>query len=285
MNILITGATGFIGNHLISGLVARGHQVTAIARTLERAKCCGWYDAVRFIAQDIHSLTDNELDQLSRHDAVIHLAWSNLNAYKSLYHLENTLPKDYRFIKSLIMRGIKHVLITGTCFEYGMQNGCLPEELPPMPTTSYAIAKDSLRRFLEVLQREIPYSLQWARLFYLHGPGQAENCLLAQLERSIAKGDTIFNLSMGEQLRDYLPVEEVADRLAMLVERPKFGGIFNICSGKPISIRNLVEQQLALHNSTIKLNLGHYPYPEHEPLAFWGNSEKFHKICASISDG
>jgi dTDP-6-deoxy-L-talose 4-dehydrogenase (NAD+) len=77
-------------------------------------------------------------------------------------------------------------------------------------------------------------------------------------------------MSGGEQLRDYLPVEEVAKRIVNLSIGGDSQGVVNICSGKPISVRNLVEQWLAEQHWKIELNFGYYPYPDYEPMAFWG---------------
>jgi dTDP-6-deoxy-L-talose 4-dehydrogenase (NAD+) len=82
-------------------------------------------------------------------------------------------------------------------------------------------------------------------------------------------------MSGGEQLRDYLPVEDVANHIVNLVEHGELDGIYNSCSGDPISVRRLVERRIREKGSNIELNLGHYPYPDYEPMAFWGGTDKF----------
>lgn len=282
MKILVTGATGFVGRHLVPALLERGHTVTALARDVERARGLAWFDRVRFVACDIHRHGDVELESIGPQDVVMHLAWPGLPNYKSLFHFEENLPADYRFLKSLVQGGIGRVLVTGTCFEYGMQSGCLTEEMPAQPANPYALAKDSLRKFLQALQQQQPFALQWARLFYMHGPGQNANSLLAQLDRAIDNRESSFNMSGGEQLRDYLPVQEVARRLAMLIEHPACDGVVNVCSGEPVSVRRLVERHLAQRGASMALNLGHYPYPDYEPMAFWGGTEKYRRHCQDV---
>ena len=105
----------------------------------------------------------------------------------------------------MIDQGLKQVLVTGTCFEYGMQNGCLTEEMPTLPANPYALAKDILRKSLQLLQQQSSFILQWARLFYMYGPGQNPNSLLAQLERAIDNGESVFNMSGGEQTNSISP--------------------------------------------------------------------------------
>ena len=222
MNILITGSTGFIGANLVPLLLAHRHTVTALVRNAERAADMPWANQVRFIVWDIGQDIAPVLEKIGAPDAVIHLAWAGLPNYKALFHFEQNLPARYRFLKALVEQGVGQVLVTGTCFEYGMQNGCLSEQMPAQPENSYALAKDTLRRFLQALQQEHNFTLQWARLFYIYGPGQSSNSLLAQLDRALNNGEKSFNMSNGEQLRDYLAVEEVARRLLLLLEHIRF---------------------------------------------------------------
>ena len=156
-----------------------------------------------------------------------------------------------------------------------MQSGELTEMSPTRPITPYALAKDTLRKFLQSLQKHQPFTMQWCRLFYMHGAGQNSKSLLGQLDKALDDGAISFNMSAGEQLRDYLPVGVVASKMVKLIEHSNFDGVVNICSGKPVSVRHLVEQHLLKRGMNIELNLGYYPYPEYEPMAFWGNTQLF----------
>jgi dTDP-6-deoxy-L-talose 4-dehydrogenase (NAD+) len=278
MRVIVTGATGFIGRHVVNALVLRGHSITAVARNSERAQSLGWPRSVRFVSCDLHQADLSVKDLLGPADAVIHLAWPGLPNYRALYHFEQTLFADYRFLKSLISEGYSHLLVAGTCFEYGLQSGCLHEEMEARPATPYGLAKDTLRRFLEMLRREHPFTFQWARLFYSYGTGQNPGSLFAQLDRALEQGDKEFLMSGGEQLRDYMPVERVAADLVRLVEHPECNGILNVCSGSPVAVRALVEKFVGAKGKEIRLRLGHYPYPEYEPMAFWGARSKWQSI-------
>jgi nucleoside-diphosphate-sugar epimerase len=284
MNILVTGATGFIGNHVVGQLIDRGHRVTAVARNPERAAAAAWFGKANFIAADIHDPAMVERLRPTDFDAVTHLAWPGLPNYKSLYHLEQTLPAECRFLKALVAGGVPQLLVTGTCFEYGLSSGCLDESTAAEPVTPYGVAKNTLRCYLEALRVEHPFRLQWARLFYMYGKGQHPKSLLAQLDAAIDREDTVFDMSGGEQLRDYLPVETMAAHLASLVEHPAFHGTINLCSGTPVSVRRLVEQHIARRGASIRLNFGHYPYPDYEPMAFWGNTGKLQTILTDTSN-
>ena len=266
---------------MVNALIARGHSVSAVARRAPAEPY--WPASVTFTPLDVHDAATDPVVALGVPEVLVHLAWPGLPNYRELFHVEQNLPDSYRFIKRMVAAGTKHVLVTGTCFEYGMQQGPLSEELPTQPGNAYGLAKDTLRRFLQALQTQSPFVLQWARLFYLHGPGQAAGSVLAQLDRAIDAGESHFNMSGGEQLRDYLSVDEAVRYLAVLIERPDFDGVVNCCSGRPISIRRLVEERITQRGAHIGLNLGHFPYTEHEPFAFWGVRNRLDQLLGQAS--
>ncbi len=264
--VIVSGATGFVGQHLVPLLLNQNYEVIAIARDEDKAKGFDWYPSICFVAADIKNTVAVEFKEGA---SLIHLAWPGLPNYKSLFHFEENLPQSYQFIKSLVCRGVDKVLVTGTCFEYGFQSGPLDPASPTSPSNPYALAKDTLRQHLNYLKQEKLFQLKWARLFYMYGQGQNPGSIIAQLDSAIDSGEKIFNMSGGEQLRDYLPIQSVTERLLTIFENDS-EGVFNVCSGKPISIRRLVEERIKERGSSIRINLGHYPYPDYEPMAFWG---------------
>lgn len=237
-----------------------------------------WIDDVEFVSADIHAADLNVVALSEGIDALAHLAWPGLPNYRALFHFEHNLMADYRFIKSAVEAGVQQVLVTGTCFEYGMQSGPLSESTEPRPSNPYGLAKHTLHLFLQNLQQERSFTLQWARLFYLHGEGQNPNSLLAALDRAIDSGEPTFNMSAGEQLRDFLAIETAASHLAAILHQRDFAGVVNCASGQPVSVRALVEQRLHERGATLDLNLGHYPYPTHEPMAFWAVVERLQQL-------
>lgn len=277
MKILVTGATGFLGRHLVPILKTK-HEVTALTRDISQASNCSWLSDCVLEYFDITQQGKLELADLDTFDVLVHLAWAGLPNYCEFYHLEKNMMADYFFIKNIVEHGIQQVMVAGTCMEYGMQNGCLAEEIETAPTIPYSLAKDTLRKLLQQLQTKHSFRLQWTRLFYMYGKGQSSNSLLSQLQRAIDDGDLVFNMSKGEQLRDYLQVEQVADYMRAVIEDLKFDGIVNICRGEPVSVRTLVEQFIHEQGADIQINPGYYPYPDYEPMAFWGNNKKLLSI-------
>jgi nucleoside-diphosphate-sugar epimerase len=282
MKILVTGATGFIGRHVITELLKNDYlEIIATSLNQQKAKTFDWYPRVQYIPCDLRQPNADVYNLFNQPDILIHLAWQGLPNYQERYHFEENLPANYAFLKNMVAGGLKQLTVTGTCFEYGLQNGCLGEETLPRPVTNYALAKDTLRKFIEALLIDYPaVTFAWLRLFYMFGPGQNPKSLFGQLEQARLNQKPMFNMSGGEQLRDYLPIERMAGYIAQLGLSADASGIINVCSGQPVSIRNLVEKWLENKEATLKLNLGYYPYPSHEPMAFWGNNQKLSALLA-----
>lgn len=278
MKVAVSGATGFVGHHVIAELERRGVPPTIVCR-LER-------DVPAALAHlpvarvDLHSACDDVFAAIGRPDVLIHLAWGGLPNYRSRHHFEDELPSHYAFLACAVAGGLRNLVVTGTCFEYGMRDGALSEDLDPLPANPYGLAKDMLRRQLEFLRRDVPFDLTWARLFYMFGEGQAPTSLYPQLAAAVARGDATFAMSGGEQLRDYLPIDIVARHLVTLALAKCHHGVVNVCSGTPVSVRRLVEGWIAQHGWSITPDFGRYPYPDYEPLAFWGDATKLRDLIA-----
>ena len=279
--ILVTGATGFIGNYVIEQLLLNNNcHVIATSSNSQKAQLTSWYNKVDYLPFNLKEFDTNVnyYEFFNQPDLLIHLAWEGLPNYKADFHINENLPRHFIFIKNLIDHGLKDITVTGTCFEYGMQEGELSELIEPKPTNSYSIAKDTLRKKIAQLPHLDNINFKWVRLFYMYGSGQSPNSLLSQLDRSLSMNETIFNMSGGEQERDYLPVEEVAANIINIALQQTVTGIINCCSGNPIKVKDFVINYLQTKNKYIQLNLGYYPYVDYEPMSFWGNNKKLKTI-------
>ncbi|HEV8082132.1 MAG TPA: NAD(P)-dependent oxidoreductase [Chitinophagaceae bacterium] len=283
MKILVTGATGFVGKHVVNELLKYDYTIVATTNKTKENKS---YDKLSYAFLDLDNINPDKdyFSHLGNPDMLIHLAWQGLPNYKSLFHFEKNLISHYAFLKNIIKNGLKKLVVTGTCFEYGMKDGCLSEDMITDPQNSYALAKDTLRKFLFELKQTHEFDCKWVRLFYIYGEGQNPKALLSQLENALQKGDKVFNMSGGEQLRDYLPIKKVAEYIVTIALQEHISGIVNCCSGKPISVKELVENYLKDTNREIELNAGYYPYTDYEAMAFWGDDTKLKQIINERSN-
>jgi dTDP-6-deoxy-L-talose 4-dehydrogenase (NAD+) len=284
MKVAVTGATGFIGRHVLRELSRReGVEVVAVSR---RAPDLGELPiSVTHVLMDVTIPTTQDLENLGYPDVLIHLAWSGLPNYKSLHHFEVHLSDQYRFLAGLVRAGLPSLICTGTCFEYGMRSGELDESLVPDPGNAYGFAKDALRRQLDLLRAAHAFEFTWARLFYMYGDGQPATSLYPQVLAAGERGDSTFKMSPGDQLRDFLPVQTVAAYLVGLAMDSPGAGVVNVCSGQPTSVRSLAEGWIEERGWNMKLELGHFPYPDYEPMAFWGANTRLRRLLPAKEEG
>jgi len=275
MKVAVTGATGFVGRHAVRALWENGLHVVAVCRSRENLFQPD--SKLEIVTLDIGNI-DNPHDQMGNPDVLLHLAWEGLPRYHSEHHLTQELPKQIAFLEACVRGGLKRLVVTGTCLEYGMQSGCLDENLIGVPTTAYGKAKDLLRSHLQSSPHMPDLKLTWLRLFYLYGPGQASTSLYSQLHRAIANGDKSFPMSPGDQQRDFLPIETATTQLASLILKTPAAGVVNLCSGAPMTVAEFANSLLRNWNTEMELDFGRLNYPDYEPHAFWGSTKKLQAL-------
>ena len=182
MRVLVTGATGFISNHVIKRLLLTDNKIIATSTNENNPKQQSWYDRVEYQHYNLFQQRDQLFQFFKEPDLMIHLAWDHLDDFKSELHLKKILPAHCRFISTMVAEGLSQLTVTGTCLEYGLQEGALNENMNGTPVVCYATAKDVLRRFIFELQSLYSFNLNWLRLFYVFGKGQQEKSILQQLE-------------------------------------------------------------------------------------------------------
>lgn len=279
MKVLITGGSGYIGQYIIRELLNTEFvQIIATTRNLENVKDKIHHSRLTYREFKLDQVKDETFKELGSPDLLIHLAWEGLPNYKQEFHLTKCLPEQKKFLSMMLKTGLKNLTVTGTCFEYGMIGGELTEEMETHPENPYGKAKDELRKYLQTLQNEYQFSLKWLRLFYMYGKGQAPNSLISQLDKAISENSKTFNMSGGEQVRDFLPIDKIAYYIVKSSLQTKVDGVINCCSCQPIKVKDFVQQYLNDKNYKMELNLGFYPYPDYEPMTFWGSNRKLKEV-------
>ncbi len=276
MKVAVTGATGFIGRHVVRELLSKGIEVTVVSRKPEWVPAPS--GALTHVTFSMDENGPDTFERLGNPDLLLHLAWGGLPNYRSDTHLNDELPRQTAFLESCMRSGLKRLIITGTCLEYGMQSGMLAEELPAMPCTAYAEAKNRLHEHLRKSASTSSLQLTWLRLFYLYGPGQAPTSLYSQLRAAIAERRSEFAMSPGDQIRDFLPVGTAASYISEIASGSHRADLVNICSGMPKKVSDLVQEWLRDWHAEIHLKLGVYPYPDYEPAAFWGSTQRLYSL-------
>jgi dTDP-6-deoxy-L-talose 4-dehydrogenase (NAD+) len=281
MKIAITGATGFIGQHVRKQLKESSHEILLVTRDAKKISSLGTNE--RVLIADISEARDDWYQYLDSPDVLLHLAWGGLPNYLDNYHLDVELPLQVKFLTNLVSNGLSKLVVTGTCYEYGIASGALTEIEDTTPVTPYGIAKDRLRRLLSDLKSKADFELTWARIFYTYGTGQSELSIYSQLTFAVANGDAEFKIGSGTQILDFIPVERVAEILNFLVTKNSNIGIVNVGSGNPQSVLQFVQAQIHAMGAQIIPLLGVISDRKYEPNAFWSDNKKLNKEIEAIT--
>ncbi len=265
MSIHIIGSSGFIGKAINKKSSGNTKHLFYSSKFKNEMKV------------DINDKTTWQNLKIKKGDKLIFLSWQNLPNYGDDFHILENLHKSINFLKEIAKTDISTVVCAGTCFEYGLQSGCLEESLNTDPVNNYAIAKDTLRRVISNTFAKEKINLAWLRVFYPYGENQNQNSLIPLLDKAIKNKEKKFNISQGDQIRDFIRIEKVAEVFLKCAEAD-VNQIINVGSGNPVSIRDFLENYIKNKNSDIKLNLGFYPRRKDEPLAFWANTQKLSKL-------
>lgn len=270
--ILVTGANGYIGQHVVKSVLALGHEV--IASDLK-------YDGIDPRAQksDIMLFSgDSDIyKQFGCPDAVIHLAWRNGFVHNADTHITD-LPNHYVLIKNLIEGGLKNLTVMGTMHEVGYWEGAITPKTPTNPTSNYGIAKNALRQLSHTLADKSDVSLKWLRAYYITGDDIRGCSIFSKITQAALEGKKTFPLNSGKNKYDFISVYELADQIAKAGCQTKITGEINCCSGIPISLGEQVQNFVKENNYDIKFEFGVFPERPYDSPAIWGDASKIKQI-------
>lgn len=265
MKFLVTGAGGYIGRGVTAELLARGHEVVTVGHKPTGLSS----ESLTEVVGDIFEMP--ELFSDVHPDTLVHLAWRNGFDHSNVSHLEDLSP-HYSFLRGAIDAGIKHIAVMGTMHEVGYHIGAIDENTACNPTTPYGVSKNALRQLTIGMCREAKITCQWMRGFYLVSADGRGESIFAKIVRAAREGKTQFPFTSGRNKYDFLNYSEFSEQVAAVVEQSKVDGIINICSGRPVSLGEQIEDFIAENNLAISLSYGEYPERPYDSPAVWGDS-------------
>lgn len=270
--ILVTGAGGYIGRHVVKRLCDMGEDVIAADIRTD-----GIDTRANIVSCNIFSGSETVYEELGCPDTVIHMAWRDGFVHNSNAHMQD-LSAHYTFIKNMIGKGIKQLVVMGTMHEVGYHEGAIDENTPCEPTSMYGIAKDALRRSTIQLTQRSNVCLQWLRAYYIYGDDARSNSIFAKLTKAAEDGKTTFPFTTGKNKYDFIEVDKLAEQIATVALQNEVAGIINCCTGEPVSLADKVESFIKEHGFNIKLEYGAFPDRPYDSPGVWGDASKINAV-------
>lgn len=271
--VLLTGSTGFIGSQVTAELLRRGYEVHALVYPPFAP------EQPHLVQYEMNLLDSKAVDEfLSQHnfESLIHLAWyvgpkchvHNLNM--------DWIVASLNLLQSFAKYGGKTFVGAGTCSEYEYKYGYLQEDSTPTdPQTLYGNGKNAVYNIAKVYCKQNGITFKWPRIFNLYGPNEKPQRLMPSVINSCLKGEDVL-VSDCLKFQDYLHVEDTARGIVDVFES-EIEGAVNICSGKPVQLREIVNKIAEYTDFKGQILWGAIPAAFGDDLVV-GNNEKLKSI-------
>ena len=271
--VLITGGTGFIGKNVVAELIKRGYEVHSLVFPPFAPEQKG------LVQYEMNLMDSNAVDKfLSEHhfENLIHLAWYvGKGCHIADQNIDWTIS-TLNLLTSFQKYGGKTFVGAGTISEYEYKFGYLLEdETPTSPETLYGESKNSVYKIAKTFCKQHDMKFKWPRIFNLYGPNEKPQRLMPSVINSCLKGEDV-KVSDCLKFQDYLHVEDTARGIVEVFESDIQGAV-NICSGKPVQLRYIVNKIAELTNFKGNILWGAIPAAFGDEVVV-GNNDKLKSI-------
>jgi dTDP-6-deoxy-L-talose 4-dehydrogenase (NAD+) len=270
--ILITGANGYLGRHVVDAVLAKGHDVLAADFNFD-----GVNPKATQVNTPIFSDSENLFEELGSPDVVLHLAWRNGFVHNADSHIDD-LPNHYHFVEKMINSGVKQIVVMGSMHEIGYHEGAIDEDTPANPSSLYGISKNALRQATFVAANGKDTVVQWLRAYYIVGDDTKASSIFGKITEAEQEGKAEFPFTTGKNKFDFINIDELSNQIASVVSQNEVSGVINVATGKPMSLAERVEQFISDNGYKIKLKYGAFPDRPYDSPGVWANVDKITKI-------
>jgi len=267
--VLVTGANGFIGSHCLEPLLKRGYEVHAVSRGRPDGPAgIAWHEC------DLLALGAAErLVERVRPSHLLHLAWYVVPGQVISSPVNHRwVARSVELLQAFARQDGRRAVVSGSAYEYDWGAGRCDEETTPLaPSTVYGACKAALFLQATAIAREAGVSLAWIRPFFLYGPREHPDRLVASVARALLRG-LPATTSHGRQRRDYLHVQDVADAAVATLDSDLTGAA-NVGAGEAVALREIVTRIGDIVGRPDLLRIGEIPARSNDvPLVVAGGN-------------
>jgi nucleoside-diphosphate-sugar epimerase len=258
--ILVTGAGGFVGAAVVKAAVAAGHEVVALVRN-DTSRLTSIADRISMQRVDLADTTAvAALLHSAKPAIVIHSAWEGVGgALRSGDIQLDNIRTTVALADAAIAAGARKFVGIGSQAEYGRYDRKIVETDLPQPTMLYGAAKLAACHLAAQRCREAGMAFAWLRLFSVYGAGDNSNWLIPSAAVALVRGKPPL-CTAGTQKWDYLHIDDVADGVLAAATSDRATGVFNLSSGNPVAVRQIVETLRDFAAPELELNFGVIPF-------------------------
>ena len=273
--VLVTGACGYIGTHVVEELSRLGSmEIVALDARVNFEKSV---PGVKYLECDFLASNSWKEDIGIIPDICLHLAWRNGFSHNDPSHILD-LSGHFSFLKELIDIGVSQIAVMGTMHEVGYWEGAISETTPCKPLSFYGIAKNALREAFLNYAKAANVKAQWLRAYYITGDDEKSQSIFGKIVRAANSDERMFPFTSGKNKYDFIDVRNLAQQISACIAQDQITGIIECCSGAPISLGERVQRFIDDNHLDIKLDYGAYPDRPYDSPAVWGDDKKIRSI-------
>lgn len=286
--VLVTGASGFVGAHLVRRLLADGAEVAALT-----SSPAGHEPAVRWEVADLRDQDATERAVRSvEPELVVHLAaltHVGRSFERAEDHIETNVRGTVHLLQALAGRYERFVYV-GSGDVYGDGPAPFHEDQPVAPVSPYAVSKYAAERFCRMYHQAYGWPIVCLRPFNSFGPGQSVDRIIPELVVAGLQGRSL-PMTEGRQTREFTFVEDVAHAIGLSLTAPGLDGdVLNVCRGEEVSMRSLALLVAEVTASGVEPDFGALPHRPNEIWRMVGDPTRAHerlgwRATVSLEDG
>lgn len=272
--LLITGANGFLGSHLVKHFLKKGDEIFAIS--LHTEKLTDVMDKIQFAACPTNNITtlSNRIHEFNP-DVIIHCAWTGGNSYLQAtqsFQFYKNLPGLADLMEIMRQNNFPHFVGIGTGAEYGSHTKLITEPVVERPETMYGVCKLMAKQYTQRFCEDNNIKWTWVRPFYTYGPDDVQTRIIPKVIMKCLYKQSI-DLTDCETIVDYLYVSDFCRAIEFLVYDHK-SGIFNVCSGQSYTVKAILDKIGEATDNLENLKYGVIPNRENQPTHVVGSNRK-----------